>query len=231
MKYTFKDLKNKIVILTGGSGFLGKQISRAFANNGSKLIVLDIKKNSINKKNIFFYKCNITSENEIKEISKKIIKKFKKVDVLINNASNNYSPREKNSAFDLEKFDQRLWNEDMQVGLTGSFLCTKIFGTLMSKKKKGNIINISSDLGIISPDQRLYSKFIKPISYSVVKHGIIGLTKYTATYWANNNVRCNSFAPGGIFNNQPKSFISKIKKLIPMKRMAKKMNIMKQFFF
>ena len=92
----------------------------------------------------------------------------------------------------------------------------------MSQKKSGNIINISSDLGIISPDQRLYSKFVKPVSYSVVKHGIIGLTKYTATYWAHRNIRCNSFAPGGIFNKQPKSFISKINKLIPMSRMAKK---------
>jgi NAD(P)-dependent dehydrogenase (short-subunit alcohol dehydrogenase family) len=94
----------------------------------------------------------------------------------------------------------------------------------MSKQKTGgNIINISSDLGIIAPDQRLYEhtkSFKKPVSYSVVKHGIIGLTKYTASYWAKKNIRCNAFAPGGIFNNQDKIFISKIKKLIPLNRMA-----------
>ena len=223
MKYTFKDLKNKVVILTGGSGFFGKQISQSLTNNGCKIIILDIYKNPTKNKNIFFYKCNIASENELKAISKKIIKKFKKIDILINNASNNYSPENKNKdMFDLENFDLDLWNKDLQVGLTGAFLCTKIFGSLMSKNRKGNIINISSDLGIISPDQRLYSGFVKPISYSAVKHGVIGLTKYTATYWASKNIRCNSFAPGGIFNKQPKNFLSKITKLIPMKRMARK---------
>ena len=93
----------------------------------------------------------------------------------------------------------------------------------MSKQKKGgNIINISSDLGIIAPDQRLYdhTSFRKPVSYSVIKSGIIGMTKYTASYWA-KKIRCNALAPGGIFNNQNKIFLSKIKKLIPMNRMAK----------
>ena len=226
MKYTFKDLKNKVVILTGGSGFFGKQITEALVNNGCRVIILDIYKNSSKNKNIFFYKCNIISEGELIAVSKKITKKFKKIDILINNASNNYSPNNekitKKKIFNLENFNSKLWNDDLQVGLTGAFLCTKIFGNLMSKNRSGNIINISSDLGIISPDQRLYSDFVKPISYSVVKHGIIGLTKYTATYWANKNVRCNSFAPGGILNNQPKIFLSKIKKLIPMNRMAKK---------
>ena len=226
MKYTFKDLKNKVVILTGGSGFFGKQISQALIDNGCKVVILDIYKNSSKHKNIFFYKCNITLEKELIAVSKKIIKKFKKIDILINNASNNYSPGanilKKKDMFNIENFSSKLWNEDLQVGLTGAFLCTKIFGHIMSKKKCGNIINISSDLGIISPDQRLYSDFIKPISYSVVKHGIMGLTKYTATYWASKNIRCNSFAPGGISNKQPKKFLSRIKKLIPMNRMAKK---------
>ena len=90
--------------------------------------------------------------------------------------------------------------------------------------KKGNILNISSDLGIIAPDQRIYKKndFIKPITYSVVKHGIIGLTKYTASYWAKNKIRCNAIAPGGIYNNQDSSFTKKINQLIPLGRMAKK---------
>ena len=97
----------------------------------------------------------------------------------------------------------------------------------MAKKNKGVILNIASDLSFISPDNRIYNnakqlKIFKPISYSVVKHGIIGLTRYTATYWANKNVRCNAIAPGGIRNNQPKQFLKKISKLIPMGRLAKK---------
>ena len=94
MKYTFKDLKNKIVILTGGSGFFGKQLSSAFANSGCKVIILDINKNKFKDNNIFFHKCNITNENELKIVSKNILKKFKRIDVLINNASNNYSPNQ-----------------------------------------------------------------------------------------------------------------------------------------
>ena len=97
----------------------------------------------------------------------------------------------------------------------------------MAKNKGGVILNISSDLGIIAPDQNLYKdlKFKKPVTYSVVKHGLNGLTKYTASYWANKNIRCNAIAPGGIENNQNKKFLNKLKKVIPMGRLAKKMNI------
>ena len=225
MKHTFTDLKNKVVLLTGGNGFFGKQICYAFLKSGSKVILLDIKKRKLNHKNVFFFKCDITSEKEINSIATKISKKFKRIDILINNAANNYSPSKNKTnkkQFNLENFDKKLWDKDLHVSLTGAFLCTKIFGKIMSTKNKGNIINISSDLGIISPDQRLYSDFVKPVSYSVVKHGIIGLTKYTATYWADKNIRCNCFAPGGIYNKQPKNFLNKLKKLIPLNRMAKK---------
>ena len=94
----------------------------------------------------------------------------------------------------------------------------------MAKNKQGIILNISSDLSVIAPDQRLYSHLgiTKPISYSVIKHSLTGLTKYLASYWAKYNVRVNSFSPGGIYNNQEKIFVRKIKKLIPMGRMAKK---------
>lgn len=225
MNHTFSDLKNKVVLLTGGNGFFGKQISNAFLKSGSKVILLDIKKKNFKSKNLYFFECDITSEKQLKLISSKILKKFKKIDILINNAANNYSPNKnsiKKKEFNFEVFNKRLWDLDISVSLTGAFLCTKIFGKIMSNQKRGNIINISSDLGIISPDQRLYSKFVKPVSYSVVKHGIIGLTKYTATYWAKKNIRCNCFAPGGIYNNQPKNFLNQIKKLIPLNRMAKK---------
>ena len=94
----------------------------------------------------------------------------------------------------------------------------------MSKNKSGVILNISSDLGIIAPDQNLYKdlKFKKPVTYSVVKHALNGLTKYTASYWANKNIRCNAIAPGGIENNQNKKFLNKLRKVIPMGRLAKK---------
>jgi NAD(P)-dependent dehydrogenase (short-subunit alcohol dehydrogenase family) len=225
----FEDLKNKVVIITGGLGFLGLQHIDAFHKCGSKIIVLD--KNE-NKKTIYdlqkkfkfkFYKTDITNEKKIKAVSKKIYKDFKKIDVLINNAANNYFPKKLIKIND--GFNIKNCNLDIEVGLIGSIICTKIFGSLMSLQKSGgNIINISSDLGIISPDQRIYKglNFIKPVSYSIVKHGIIGLTKYTSTYWSNKNIRCNALALGGMYNNQDKKFVQKIKKLIPLNRMAKK---------
>ena len=129
----------------------------------------------------------------------------------------------KSNKIRLENFDEKIWNADLNVGLKGAMLCTKIFGNKMSRQSKGgNIINISSDLGLISPDNRIYDKSsIKPVTYSVVKHGIIGLTKYTATYWP-KKVRCNALAFGGMENKQGKKFINKLKKLIPLNRMAKK---------
>ena len=119
--------------------------------------------------------------------------------------------------------------EDINVSLTGSLICSKYFGTEISKNPNGgSIINISSDLGIISPDQRLYQKknipknkqIVKPVSYSVVKFGIIGLTKYLATYLAESNVRCNAICPGGVENNQNQIFL-KVKKKIPLGRLVK----------
>ena len=111
-------------------------------------------------------------------------------------------------------------------------MCTKIFGTYMNRQKNGgNIINISSDLGIISPDNRIYKKnFVKPVTYSIIKHGIIGLTKYTATYWS-KKIRCNAVAFGGMKNNQDKNFINKVNKLIPWDEWLRKMNITTLYFF
>ena len=222
MSAKFLDLKNKNVIIAGGAGFLGRQISDAFLKQGSKVFILDLKKP---KGKVTFFKTDITSEINLKNVLTILKKKNIKIDILINCAAKDYIPGKKNkNKLDLENFSEKVWKEDLNVGLTGSLLTTKIFGSYMAQKKNGTILNISSDLGIIAPNQNIYKKanFIKPVSYSVVKHGIIGLTKYTASYWSKKNIRCNAIAPGGIFNNQDSSFIKKIDQLIPLGRMAKK---------
>ncbi len=222
MSNSFK-LKNKNIIITGGLGFLGNQITNALIKENANVYIIDIKQpKQINKKK--FFSCDITNEKEVIKVLNFFKLKKKKIDVLINNAAIDYSPsRNFKNNFEFERFPNNIWEKDISVSLKGSYLCTKIFGSYMSKFKKGSIINISSDLGIIAPDQRIYKKnFTKPVTYSVVKHGIIGLTKYTAAYWGNKNIRCNAIAPGGIFNNQDNDFIKKIKNLIPLGRMAKK---------
>lgn len=224
MESKFQDLRNKNVIITGGSGFIGKQISKAFFNQGSNVYILDIK-NLKSKKRMNYFKTDITNILQLKNTLNFFKKKKLKIDILINNAANDYKPNnnEKNN-LKLESFSDDLWNKDLNIGLKGSYLCTKIFGSYMVKNNGGVILNVSSDLGIIAPNQELYSKskFTKPVTYSIVKHGLIGLTKYTAAYWAKKNIRCNAIAPGGMYNNQDKDFINKIKKIIPLGRMAKK---------
>ena len=223
MKRNLFNLNNKNIIITGGNGFLGSQIATALIKEGANVYIIDLKKpkKKISSK---YFVSDITNESELKKIVKFFKLKKIKIDVLINNAAIDYPPsKSKRNNLKLENFSNDLWDKDISVSLKGSYLCTKVFGSYMAKFRKGAIINVSSDLGIIAPDQRIYKKsgFIKPVTYSVVKHGIIGLTKYTASYWGKKNIRCNAIAPGGIFNNQDKSFVKKINQLIPLGRMAK----------
>ena len=235
-------LTNKVAIITGGIGLLGIKHAEAIAEMGGTPILLDIndeKGGSVAAKiakkyktTCSYYNCDITNENAIEKVKDDIIKSHNKIDILINNAA--IDPKVKtdisHETSRLEKFSLDQWNLEISVGLTGAYLCSKIFGSEMAQKECGVIVNISSDLGIISPDQRLYRKDglqedqqpVKPITYSVIKHGIIGLTKYLATYWADKGIRVNTLSPGGVFTSQPDEFISKISELIPLGRMAHK---------
>jgi NAD(P)-dependent dehydrogenase (short-subunit alcohol dehydrogenase family) len=128
----------------------------------------------------------------------------------------------------LEHFPLALWNRDLAVGLTGAFLCSQAVGRHMAAHGGGVILNIASDLSLISPDQRLYRRHllaeaaqpVKPVTYSVAKHGLIGLTRYLATYWADAGIRVNAISPGGVYRGQPDEFVERLTSLIPLGRMA-----------
>ena len=234
------DLTGKVAVITGGAGLLGKKHAEAIAEFGGIPILLDIDKKTGNEKaqriskeykvDCEFMLCDITDELQISSVRDSLLSKFGHIDILINNATIDPKINEDSeiNLSRLENFPIDQWNLELSVGLTGAMLCSKVFGYEMAKKGKGVILNISSDLGIIAPDQKIYKKEglpeheqpVKPVTYSVIKHGLIGLTKYLATYWAGKGVRCNALCPGGIYNNQPDEFIKKISNLIPLGRMA-----------
>lgn len=235
------DLSDKVIVITGAAGLLGKQHSIAIARSGGSPILLDINKDEVHKLseklnndfdcNSSSYVLDITDEKQVKNVSLKIMNKYNRVDGLVNNAAINpkIENNDKKNFSRLENFPLQAWIDDIAVGLTGSFLCSKYFGALISKNTNGgSIVNISSDLGIMAPDQRLYKvpgisdelQPVKPVTYSVIKSGLIGLTRYLSTYWIDKNVRCNAICPGGVENNQPSDFLCEVEKRIPMGRLA-----------
>jgi len=243
-KYPLKfSLENKTAVVTGAGGLLGQKHCEALLELGASVILTDInitnlentKKNLQDKykdSNIMHLEMDVSSETSILKVSDQISRNKKRVDILINNAAINPTQSSikitKNSSR-LENFDITQWDKEVSVGLTGAFLCSKVFGGRMAKDHKGGVIlNIASDLSVIAPDQRLYevsdladgSQPVKPITYSVIKSGLVGLTKYLSTYWLKEGIRANALSPGGVYDGQNEEFVNKLTSLIPMGRMA-----------
>ena len=233
-------LNNKVAIITGGAGLLGMEHAEAVAEVGGIPVLWDINSQAVQdrcreiaeKYNISCLGMNvdITDPKNVKNGVNEVLETLHRVDILINNAAND--PKvvhgESLAWSRLKNFSLDMWQKDIAVGLTGVFLCSREIGLYMTTHGGGVILNIASDLGVIAPDQRIYRKEdldeneqpVKPVTYSVVKHGIIGLTKYFATYWADKKVRVNAISPGGVYTDQPEDFVEKLTNLIPMGRMA-----------
>src|ERR1035438_924812 len=233
------DLTGRVAIVTGGAGLLGYHHGAVLAAAGAHVVLLDLSAAdpAMRAKELtdaHGVKClglavDITNETSLKETCTLIIQKFGRIDVLINNAANNPKMEDGTATWTrLENFPLEVWDADIRVGLTGAFLCSRVFGAEMAKRKSGVIVNVASDLAVIAPDQRLYrveglpeeQQPVKPVTYSVVKTALLGLTRYLATYWSSSNIRVNAISPGGVFNGQPEVFLSKLKQLIPLERMA-----------
>jgi len=238
MKNNNFNLLNKFSLITGSSGLLGREHAEALLEIGSNLVLTDLDFNKLKKLKkklnhqfpelkILIFKMDVTREKSIKKIINKLNKNKIKIDVLINNAAIDSKVTKNNNMTNTGKLNNislGLWNKHLEVGLTGAMLCSKHFGGMMTKNKNGGVIlNIASDLSVIAPNHSIYNKgTYKPVMYSVVKHGLIGLTKYISTYWNNQKIRCNAISPGPIKTDQPKSFVNKLKKQIPLNRLAQK---------
>jgi NAD(P)-dependent dehydrogenase (short-subunit alcohol dehydrogenase family) len=237
-------LDGKNTLITGGAGLMGVEHAKAILSANGSVILWDLNAELLKEtcsnlayefdiKKIITQVVDVTDELQVSMAIGKIENQGIQVDILINNVAANpkYSGTGSGSDFSrLENFRVEDWNKEISVGLTSAFLCSKIIGGLMAERGGGVILNIASDLSVIAPDQRLYkndllppeSQPVKPVTYSVIKAGLVGLTKYLATYWNEKGIRVNSLSPGGIYDGQPEDFVEKISQLIPLGRMANK---------
>jgi NAD(P)-dependent dehydrogenase (short-subunit alcohol dehydrogenase family) len=233
-------LWSRNAVITGGAGLLGIEHARAILEAGGSVILWDIDskgldfairklKSEFASSKVYGSIVDVTSETEIICGLESLEANNVEVSILINNAAIN--PKYNDSKIvstRLEHFSASDWNHEISVGLTSAFLCSKIFGGQMARKGGGVIVNIASDLSVIAPDQRLYKnpsisdedQAVKPVTYSVIKNGLIGLTKYLATYWNESGVRVNALSPGGVYDGQNSEFVAKLTELIPLGRMA-----------
>ena len=234
------DLTGRVAVITGGTGLLGQQHAEAIARAGGIPVLADIRVDAVDPRSQEWQErfgvqacaiqTDITDPASVKRLLASVLDRFGRVDILINNAANNPKMENKgNVEFSrLEFFPIEQWEADLNVGLKGAFLCSQVIGSEMARRKRGVIVNVASDLAVIAPDQRLYRKPglpedkqpVKPVTYSVVKTGLIGLTRYLATYWADSGIRVNAISPGGVYNNQPDDFVERLARLIPLGRMA-----------
>jgi NAD(P)-dependent dehydrogenase (short-subunit alcohol dehydrogenase family) len=242
MKESLFSLIGKIVVITGAAGLLGRQHAEAVARAGGVPVLLDIRTEAVRalaeEISIRFdvassgWAVDITCESAIMANCKTVLACYGHIDGLVNNAANNPKVEDEGTTnfSRLENFPLETWHSDLAVGLTGAFLCVKHYGAAIARNPAGgSIVNISSDLGLIAPDQRLYrqpglpddQQPVKPITYSVVKTGLIGMTRYLATYWADRNVRCNALCPGGVENNQDPAFLKEVSSRVPLGRFAR----------
>ena len=232
-------LDGKVCVITGGAGLLGIKHAEALLDAGAMVVLVDINREKLNnvvvqlsarpgcKSRVGGSNFDITDEESVISNIQLMWGTIGPISVLINNAANCPKlPETRHTRF--ESFDLRVWQADFDVNVTGAFLMSREIGKRMAQDKGGVIVNIASDLGIIASDQRIYRQEgladdeqpVKPVSYTVTKHALIGLTKYMATYWADKGVRVNSLSPASVYNNQPEDFVQKLTNLIPMGRMS-----------
>ena len=233
------DLEGRNIVITGASGLLGSQYANILSSAGANIILLDIDttkneklKSALVKKyknKISAYTLDISNQIEVNKTSKKIIKDFKKIDGLINNAAyTTKGAKEKsdNAFGTFENFPIDIWQKSLDINLSGVFFCSQAFGKIMAKQGKGVIVNIASTYGLVGADQRIYgnSGLNLPISYAATKGAIINFTRYLAAYWHGKNIRVNTLSPGGVMDKtyQEKSFIKKYSEKTILGRMANK---------
>ena len=225
-------LKNKNIIIFGGTGKIGISFSKILTSYGANLFLLDLKKpKSRLYKNVNFIKCDVSNKDEINAKLSQIIKKYKKIDTMIYNV---YS-KPNNYYQNFENYEPETWKKVIETNLTGAFFASQFLVKYFKKNKiTGNLIFLLSTYGIVGSNYKIYEglKFKKniyggkfslntPASYSTTKSALLGLMKYIATNFGKHGIRSNALTPGGVFDGQEKKFVRNYINQVPLNRMAK----------
>ena len=233
------DIRDRVVVVTGGLGQLGRQFSLALADRGARVAVLDLHCDDARVRGRFgersrderllFLSADVTGRDSLEAALRRIEDRWGSPYALINNAGLDtppHAPAEENGPF--ETYPEASWDKVMEVNVKGPFLCSQVFGGAMATAGRGSIVNICSHYGLVSPDQRIYeyrqkggSPFFKPVAYSASKSSLLNLTRYLATYWAGRGVRVNTLTFGGVFNEQDEEFVRGYCARVPLGRMAR----------
>ena len=212
-----KRLNNKVIVVTGGSGLLGKTFIRKIEDEGGRAISIDIRllESGINHQ----YQCDILDKKQLQDTVSQIIQDHHKIDGWINNAY----PRTEDWGNKWENIELDSWRSNVDMHMNGYFLGCQSISEIMKKQKSGVIINMSSIYGFLAPDFSIYegTSMTMPAAYSAIKAGIINLSRYLASYLGEYNIRVNAVSPGGIWDNQPESFVKNYELRTPLKRMGK----------
>lgn len=234
------DIRERIVIVTGGLGRLGREFCAALLERGARVVVLDWLRDVARvqeqfgelaaSESLFYVNADVTDRASLENALVEIKSHWGVPHALVNNAaldSPPNAPASENGPF--EEYTAESWDKVMDVNVKGVFQCCQVFGGRMAEAGRGSIINISSIYGLVSPDQGLYeyrrregAAFFKPVAYSVSKSALFNLTRYLATYWAPRDVRVNTLTFAGVFDNQDAAFLAKYEPKVPLGRMARR---------
>ena len=214
-------LENKIAIVTGACGLLGIQHCEALMEAGAQVVVADLEEDRCEQLALRLGEghlgigCDVTSRESLLQARQRILDRYGRIDILVNNAAINDMFENPALALEQSMFEHyplEMWDRSWKVNVSGVFLCSQIWGAVMAQQGTGSIINIASTYGIVAPDQGIYRNeageqtFYKSPAYPVTKSAVIGFTKFLASYWGNKGVRVNALSPGGVENHQDPSF-------------------------
>ncbi|OHA08584.1 MAG: hypothetical protein A3B37_01805 [Candidatus Sungbacteria bacterium RIFCSPLOWO2_01_FULL_59_16] len=221
-------VRDKVVIITGGAGLLGREYAAFLSVAGARVVLFDIADDPKFPEGTVarYMKVDITDREAVFAAVADVAKEYGQVDVLINNAAMNPVPGTEESAKQFSPYEDypvELWERELKVGLTGALLCTQAVIPVMKRQGSGSIVNISSTYGNVGPDNRIYDEGkYKSIGYATVKGAVLNVTRAWASYLRGTGIRVNTLTPGGVFAGQPESFVKAYEERTILGRMARK---------